>query len=520
MSRDGILVALLALVVAGTEWGLGQSLCGWNFCYPLDDAYIHMSIARQLAESGTWGLEPGSYAFASSSPLWTVLLAVVFKLFGALEWIPLVLSFFFAVCSVLLAFEFWRRAGLSKSASLLCGITLIFAVPFATLSNLGMEHALHFFCVEAFILAAWMILSVDGRPNGKILAMLLLSAALAVGARYESLFIVVPMTLLFAYRRRFAIAIALLLVAFIPMVAMGVYAVCHGGTFLPVSIILKAGLDNGNMFSRGLAALYASISCDSIHFHLVALALLIVAALPFMGRCVRELAFVFAVAAIGHGMFARLGWLYRYEAYIVGAAFTLFPLALARTVKERCSPRRLDVVARLSVWLICIAVAFPFLSRSFRAQYDTVEAQREIFGQQMQTARIFSSLPESEKGPVAVVDLGCVAYYSGVSLLDMWGLGSPEVYDMVRKRTYNESVCGELFKKHGIRYFAVYPWCCERFGSHMHQVARLINTRPGVVCADSIIVLAVANEADIETFHRHLVSFAQNLPSGMRLVFQ
>ena len=512
-------MALLATLVAVAEWIYGQSLCGWNFCYPLDDAYIHMAIARQLAESGTWGIEPGAYAFASSSPLWTVLLALMFKLFGAREWIPLVLSFVFAFGSILLAFELWQLAGLSKRAAFWCGIALVFAVPFATLSNLGMEHALHFFCIEAFVLAVWKSLSEDGKPNGKTLTMLLLSAALAAGARYESLFVVIPVVLLFAYRRMFMFAVALLLVAFLPIVTMGVYAVCHGGTFLPVSIILKAGLDDGNVLSKGLAALYSSISSDSIHFHLTILALLVVAAVPAVEKRVRELALALAIAAVGHGMFARLGWLYRYEAYIVGAAFTLLPLVLARHAKEDHCPRRLDVVARLSVWLVCIAVAFPFLSRSFQAQYDTIEAQREIYGQQMQVACIFASLPESEKGPIAVVDLGCVAYYSGVSLLDMWGLGSPEVCDLVRRRAYDAESCVKLFQKHDIRYFAVYRWCYEKCGSYMHPVANLVNTRPGVVCSDNVTILAVANESDAEPLRRHLMDFAHKLPSGMQLVF-
>ena len=96
----GIAVAAFAALVAASEWLLGQSLCGWEFCYPLDDTYIHMALARQLATSGTWGLEPGVPVFASSSPLWTVILAMVFKIFGARDWIPLILSYAFAFGSV------------------------------------------------------------------------------------------------------------------------------------------------------------------------------------------------------------------------------------------------------------------------------------------------------------------------------------------------------------------------------------------------------------------------------------
>ena len=75
MRKCGLAVAALAVLVSAAEWLAGMSLCGGELCYPLDDTYIHLAMARQLAESGTWGLEAGVPVFASSSPLWTVLLA-------------------------------------------------------------------------------------------------------------------------------------------------------------------------------------------------------------------------------------------------------------------------------------------------------------------------------------------------------------------------------------------------------------------------------------------------------------
>lgn len=49
---------------------------GAAYTYPLDDTYIHTALARNLIEHGTWGINPGEFANASTSPVWTVLVAI------------------------------------------------------------------------------------------------------------------------------------------------------------------------------------------------------------------------------------------------------------------------------------------------------------------------------------------------------------------------------------------------------------------------------------------------------------
>ncbi|MEW5987029.1 MAG: hypothetical protein AB1791_10385, partial [Chloroflexota bacterium] len=44
--------------------------------FPLDDAWIHQTYARNLALNGRWEYVPGVTSAGSTAPLWTVLLAV------------------------------------------------------------------------------------------------------------------------------------------------------------------------------------------------------------------------------------------------------------------------------------------------------------------------------------------------------------------------------------------------------------------------------------------------------------
>ena len=51
-----------------------------NGGFPLDDSWIHQVYGRNLAESGMWAFVPGVPSAASTSPLYTVLLATGYKL--------------------------------------------------------------------------------------------------------------------------------------------------------------------------------------------------------------------------------------------------------------------------------------------------------------------------------------------------------------------------------------------------------------------------------------------------------
>src|SRR5207245_7354192 len=82
-----VLAAALGVVVA---WSLRHS--GGQIVYALDDAYIHMAMARNLAEHGVFGVTRYGFTSSSSSPLWTLLLAGLFALLGPRDWLPLALN--------------------------------------------------------------------------------------------------------------------------------------------------------------------------------------------------------------------------------------------------------------------------------------------------------------------------------------------------------------------------------------------------------------------------------------------
>lgn len=57
---------------------LTQSIVNYGAGYPLDDAWIHLTYARNLVMYGQWMFLPGKVSGGSTSPLWTLLLTPAF----------------------------------------------------------------------------------------------------------------------------------------------------------------------------------------------------------------------------------------------------------------------------------------------------------------------------------------------------------------------------------------------------------------------------------------------------------
>src|SRR5512142_2116435 len=75
--RDLVIAA--AALVGVTVYALAAHFAG-GLGFPLDDSWIHQTYGRNLAQSGLWAYIPGVPSAGSTSPLFTVLLAVGYAL--------------------------------------------------------------------------------------------------------------------------------------------------------------------------------------------------------------------------------------------------------------------------------------------------------------------------------------------------------------------------------------------------------------------------------------------------------
>ncbi len=76
--RDLAILAAAALL--GAALYLVTSALTYRVGFPLDDSWIHLTYARNLAVLGQWAFQPGHLSAGSTAPLWTLLLSIGFWL--------------------------------------------------------------------------------------------------------------------------------------------------------------------------------------------------------------------------------------------------------------------------------------------------------------------------------------------------------------------------------------------------------------------------------------------------------
>ena len=140
--RAAAVAALILAICAGALTFAGVSRTGFAQLYNLDDTYIHLTIARNLAFRGTWGINPGEFAGASSSPLWTLMLAGAMKIAGPRIWLPLLINAI-EIPFVVLGLWLVLRRFLVRPRMLVAGIVAVgLIIPIPMLLMNGMEQML------------------------------------------------------------------------------------------------------------------------------------------------------------------------------------------------------------------------------------------------------------------------------------------------------------------------------------------------------------------------------------------
>ena len=112
--------------------------------FPLDDSYIHQTIARNLAEHATLGFITGQRSSGATSLLWTILQAGNYRVLGGIDpvWYNLGFSYLcFAAIGPLL-FLLAKRDGLSRRTCWVMAATPALMGNFLWLGLIGMEHLL------------------------------------------------------------------------------------------------------------------------------------------------------------------------------------------------------------------------------------------------------------------------------------------------------------------------------------------------------------------------------------------
>lgn len=534
-----LILALVALVlpVAAIEWHVLRHTNG-TFMYPLDDTFIHMALARNLAFHGVWGMNPFAFASASSSVLYTLLLAMLFKLFSVHVLIPFVINAIVAIGILVIVRRWLEAAGVSGAGQLVVLLGLIFLTPLPILVICGMEHTLQSLFCFLFIygFSGWLE-KAQKTGSWKMPWPLFVYGVLVTSIRYEGLFVIGVACLILWYHRKLGLAIRLGIISVLPLVVFGAYSVAKGSYFLPNSVLLKsagAPLNLSGMLHYANSLLVDKLTVvktDSLPVGssrpgislLATQRLLIILPLSFVlfWKYIRQrvaygyiLGILLAVTLI-HLCFAATGWLYRYEAYLIFCSTVIIGLLLWQYGREVWLER--GPVLRWMMAVVVFAAAFPLVLRSAAAFTRTGDACVNIYEQQYQMGRFLHTYYDTDVN--AVNDIGAVSFLTHGANIDLWGLGNIQVARSRKSGRWNPGFLDSLCRAQGARTAVLYEkWFNDSMRDRWTKVAtwRIPNN---VICGDDSVSFFAIRSTDAPALKGNLQAFEKQLPAGVEVKY-
>lgn len=495
-----------------------------HLVYALDDTYIHMSMAKNFATSGVWGVTKHGYTSSTSSPLWTFSLSLVYLAAGVNEVAPLALNVILGSLALSLAYAFLRRSGPHPLYVLVVLLLVLFATPLPALTFIGLEHLLHALLTLLFV--SVFVDACANRPSARAPTMwLLLLAPLVTAARFEGIFLIAVVTVILALRRRLFTSLLVAGTGALPVLIYAATSVLHGWYPLPNPVLLK-----GNLSSPTLTGILSTFGYDSLvsiqanpHILSLVIASLIVLLTLYVTRDHAQdegkLTNIVLIAVIFlHMQFARYGWFYRYEAYLVFLGILVVAATAYGFVHGRLARTRVTLLssAHVTIAMLLVVVGiFPFLLRGYHALREIPAATTNIYEQQYQMASFLRQF--YQHASIAANDIGAINYFADLRALDLWGLGTLEPARLRLRRAYGAQQIHDLARQEDVQIAIVYDAWFTQYGGLPPQWGKVgeWKTANNTVLGSDTVSFYVVDPAGRGRLLQSLRAFSAQLPASV-----
>jgi hypothetical protein len=447
-ARGDLTLALAALVplilFSFQEWRIAGEPG-----FPLDDSWIHLHFARNLAEGAGFAYNPGRPVAGSTAPLWTLLIAAGVAIGGSPLWVAKALGVATTLAAALLARRLALALSGEASLGLLAGLGTLLLGRMAWGSLSGMEVGLAAMLVTGAFLA-------HVREREWIAALL---SGLAVLARPEA-FLLVPLLLIarpLAPARAFRLlGVVVLLVA--PSVA---FSLATAGTPVPATAAAKVeggllGLLTGAREGWQDALVrrptefmgeWVSLLWNDHPLLPFTIPIGLVVLWRTRGRSLIWPAALLLLHPLGMALLAPYrGPAFqegRYSTHLAPFAVVVAVVGLSRLVGQW---RRRGRWAAMVYLLLAAAWIWP-------ASFRYADAVREINAMQVHLGRwVERNLPKNAR--LALNDVGAIAYFSRREVMDLMGLVTPEV---IPYRKAGEAGALRFLEKQCPDYLIIFP---------------------------------------------------------------
>jgi len=450
VNRRPLLIIILIVIILQLLFlifGLGR----FEPQFPLDDAWIHQTYARNLVEYGSWSFVPDVVSGGSTSPLWTLLLAPGFLVKGDFHFYwTLFLSILFMAGLVFLlckAFQTGVKESKAGSAILLGLLTgLEWHLHWAAAS--GMETIAYTFVIVLIAYLVWM-----DHPKWWLVGF---TCGLLIWIRPDGLTILGPVCFVILARIlnkqfncRDFLKFAFPLVMFVAGYCIFNYATTSQifpNTFYAKQMEYRELLQTP-LFTRILNEFYPL---------LVGVCVLILPGFIFktvMSTIRKDLSMLgFSLWVIGYVvLFAvRLPVIYQHGRYVIPVIplFMLIGFIGTHELISRIRRTRIQNFTKLAVWGSAMALSAAFFVRGIQA-YNT---DLKVIDTLMVHPARWVAANTSSGTMIAVHDIGAMGFFGQRDLIDLAGLANPEVIPFIR----DEVKIHEYIIEKGADYFVCF----------------------------------------------------------------
>jgi hypothetical protein len=500
-----------------------------HLVFALDDPYIQMAMAKNFALHGVWGITRFGFTSASSSPLWTFLIAVTYLLFGVSETSPFYLSLLCSALMLGVAYGVLRGYKLSPRLIFWTLLVLIFFTPLPTLICIGSEHPLHAALTILLTFLAARLLSDESPSTARRdLILLLAISPVLTAVRYEGMFLIFVIGVLFFLRRRWLTGVAVGVAGFSSVLFYGAIGLANGWSWLPSSILLKGSFPRFTDFSTAVDSVFGPAYTNIKEGpHLVVL----VAASLFLAIYASDkrkalwdsrqvMTAIFVPIALAHIQFCMVALFFRHESYLVALGIVVTVAQLADQLPEKLfgTPGDRTLVPKHVGGVILAAfLIYPCAVRAGAALVYLPQASKNIYEQQYQMASFVKRYYQGST--IALNDIGAVNFLADVHCLDLWGLGDYTVTQLRRRHEYRTRDILRLSREAGVKLAIVYDtWYAGEIGGLPREwvwVGQWALSDNVVAGGDTVSIYAV-DESETVPLMQKLQDFSPFLPKGVK----
>ncbi|GHT23013.1 hypothetical protein AGMMS4957_13980 [Bacteroidia bacterium] len=226
-----------------------------------DDAFHAYTMARNFADGNGFVYNIGERVSASTCPLHTIIVGIVYKLCGGMYLSSLLLCILYSMGAIAILFSVCK----SKQSIILATILLVFCKSFISYTTSGMENSLLFLLFALYL----RIYLTNDSFNAKQILLSSLVAGLILMTRMDNALLAFPLMLFILLKRQNMSLLRAVLygcVGLLPFIAWEVFSLLYYGFPFPNTAYTKlgSGFPLSDYFTRGFNYFFVALFEDLV----------------------------------------------------------------------------------------------------------------------------------------------------------------------------------------------------------------------------------------------------------------